>query len=172
LFFDEENKPLLVYMKYDINGNNQLFVAKAEKGKWFIKQVSNWDYRWEFSGPGSITFEIRIKDAGVENNKIKIGYWHKIRGDGELAIDLNSLDLMEDNKVEVQEKKEYPEELMQSKRKDEGMSVHWMKLRGAGQNANEYCGFRWETMGKRRFYEAPEIPVKPSALQLYKFRKE
>lgn len=172
LFFDEENKPLLVYMKYDKNGNNQLFVAKSENGKWNIGQVSDWNYRWEFSGPGSISFEIRIKDARVENNKIKIGYRHKISGDGELLIDINTLLLLEDKSVKVQEKKEYPEELIQAKRKDEGMSVHWMKLKADSRNANEYYGFRWETMGKRRFYEAPEIPVKPSALKLYKFREE
>ena len=70
-------------MKYDQNGNNQLFVARAENGIWTINQVSNWKYRWEFSGPGSITSEINLKNALVTNdNKINIDYWHIKRGDG------------------------------------------------------------------------------------------
>lgn len=72
LFFDEDNRTLLVYMKYDKKGSNQLFVAKAVNGKWKIEQVSDWNYRWEFKGPGSITFEIRIKNAQIKDNKIII----------------------------------------------------------------------------------------------------
>lgn len=172
IFFDIENNALLVYMKYDENGNNQLFVAKAEKGKWPIKQVSDWNYRWEFKGSGSITFEIRIKNAQVINNKIKIAYWHKKRGDGELIIDLKSLSLIDDKKVVIVKKSEYPEELMQAERSDEGMNVHWMKIQSASQHPDEFYGFRWETMGKRRFYEAPKVSVKPSVLKLYKFSNE
>ncbi|MDX1284921.1 MAG: BNR repeat-containing protein, partial [Draconibacterium sp.] len=169
-FFDEKNNPLLVYMKYDKFGNNQLYVAKSENQKWKIKQVSNWDYRWEFKGPGSITFEIRIRNAHVKDNKITIEYLHKNEGDGELVVDLKTLLLLEDNKVEVVEKAEYPKELMDAKRSDEGMSVHWMKLKSPNQNSSEYYGLRWETMGKRRFYKAPETPVKPSVLKLYKLK--
>lgn len=172
IFFDQDNNPLLVYMKYDKNGINQLFVAKSEKGRWTIRQVSEWNYRWEFKGPGSITFEIRIKNAQVINDKIKIAYWHKNRGDGELIVNLESLSLIEDKKVEVVNKSEYPEELMEAERSDEGMNVRWMKLKSTTHNADEFYGLRWETMGKRRFYEAPENPVKPSVLKLYKFSKE
>jgi hypothetical protein len=171
LFFDEDNRIYLVYMKYDKNGNNQLFVAKAVNGKWKIEQVSNWNYRWEFKGPGSITFEIKIKNAQVKDNKITIVYRHKNRGDGELIVDLETLHLIEDNNVELTEKSEFPKELIETERSDEEMTVHWMKLESANQNPNEFYGLRWETMGKRRFYEAPEVPVKPSALKLFKFTR-
>lgn len=172
LFFDLDNSPLIVYMKYGKIGNNQFFVAKPEKGNWTIKQVSNWNYRWEFTGPGSITFEIRLKNAQVtKNNQIKISYWHKNRGDGELIVDQESLSLIEDNEVEIVEKSEYPEELIEPVSSDKGLMVHWMKLRNQNQMSNEYYSLRWETMGKRRFYKPPENPVKPSVLTLYKFSK-
>lgn len=172
LFFHVDNSPMLAYMKYDKNGNNQFFVAKAEKRTWTIKQVSNWNYRWEFSGPGSITFEIRLKNAQVINsNQMKIGYWHKNRGHGELIVDLKSLSLVEDNEVEIVEKSEYPEELILPVSSDKGLMVHWMKLKSKNQLSNEYYSFRWETMGKRRFYKPRKNAVKPSVLMLYKFSK-
>jgi hypothetical protein len=172
LFFDLENRPLLAFMKYDKKGNNQFFVAKEEDGEWMIKQISDWNYRWEFKGSGSITFEINLKNARVTNdNRIVIAYWHKNRGDGELIIDLESLSLIEDKDVEVLEKMEFPKQLMQASRSEEGMSVHWMKLKGTDSKSDDYYGLRWETMGKRRFYKAPENPVKPSVLRLYKLAR-
>lgn len=77
--------------------------------------------------------------------------------------------MFEGNKVEVAEKSGFPKELMKAKRSEEEMTAHWMKLESANQNQNEFYGLRWETIGKRRFYEAPEVPVKPSALKLFKF---
>lgn len=173
LFFDNMNNPLMVYMKYDEEGNNQIFIARPIDDGWEIQQVSRWNYRWEFKGPGSITFEIRIKNVQATNdNKIRIGYWHKSRGDGELIVDLNTLQLFEDKKIEVVEKLVYPEELTQVQRNESGMTVHWMKIESPSQISDEYYGLRWETMGKRRFYEAPETPVKPSALRMYKLLKQ
>jgi hypothetical protein len=173
LFFDWENHPLLAYMKYDKDGNNQIFVAKPADGKWLIKQVTEWDYRWEFSGPGSITFEIRLQRARVtDDGKIKIVYWHKERGNGELIIALKTLLLLEDNEVEVIQRSDYPEELMQTQRNEKGMTVHWMKIKSTEGNGSEFYGLRWETLGKRRFYKPPEEPVPPSSLKLYKFSAE
>lgn len=172
LFFDEHQNPVGVYMKYDDNGNNQLFVAKGEGGQWHIKQVSNWDHRWDFKGPGSITFKIRIRNVQVANNTIRIEYMHKIDGDGELIIDAKTLLLLEDKKIETDGQSDYPEELMKAQRGHEGMTVHWMKMRSADPNSDEYYGLRWETLGKRRFYKPPDTPVKPSVLELIKFSRE
>jgi hypothetical protein len=50
------------------------------------------------------------------------------------------------------------------------MNVHWLQAGGKAGDLDAYYALRWETMGKRRFYEPPETPVKPSVLQLYKFQ--
>jgi len=65
LFFDREAQPLIAYLKYDEAGFSQIYLARVFDGKWVSKQISDWDYRWEFSGPGSIEFEIRIGKAKV-----------------------------------------------------------------------------------------------------------
>ena len=59
-FFDADKRPLIAYMKYGPLGNSQIFLARVRDRQWVTRQISNWDYRWDFSGPGSITFEIRL----------------------------------------------------------------------------------------------------------------
>lgn len=173
LFFDQDKKPVIAYMKYDAAGFSQLFVAKVVNEKWDIKQVSKWDYRWNFSGPGSIESEIRINGAQIsDDGKIRIGYWHIKKGNGELVLDKNTLTQLEDRSGIPADNQEYPDELMNPVSKLEGMSVKWMKVQQSKDKPDEYYGLRWETMGKRRFYEPREKPVPPSSMKLYKFTKK
>jgi len=60
LCFDKKGSPLFAYQKYDGKGNLQFYTARLSGKKWVVKQLTNWDYRWEFSGGGSIVFEVRI----------------------------------------------------------------------------------------------------------------
>jgi hypothetical protein len=65
LGFDIENRPVIVYHKYDPQGNTQIFAARFEDPQWRVRQISDWsDYRWDFSGGGSIPFEVRIDALG------------------------------------------------------------------------------------------------------------
>ena len=170
LFFGPDNSAILAYMKYDEHGNNQYFIAQEQQGQWRIRQVSDWNYRWEFSGPGSIDFQIKLQDAKVgADGKISIKYWHVNRGDGELVIDLNLLELLEDQSVDVVQEAIAPKALQAPERSEEGMMVHWLEPAGSKDRSGPYYALRWETMGKRRFYKAPETPVKPSSLKLYRF---
>lgn len=171
LFFDANNTPLIAYMKYDSAGKSQIFIASAQDGKWLMKQVSDWDYRWEFSGPGSITFHIRLQKSYLQpDGKIATSYTHIKRGSGELIIDPNTLALLEDKPLKIVEKAAYPVELLTPASGIDSVSVRW--LSPASKQANEYYALRWETMGKRRFYKPRQVPIKPSVLTLYKFKKD
>ncbi len=173
LFFNRNQKPLLAYLKYDDQGNSQIYLANPSEGGWTISQVTDWSYRWEFSGPGSVDFEIKIKDAEVDaNNRLHIRYWHVKRGDGELIVDLNSLSAIADKKLVREKAIQYPEDLLKPISGIENASVNWMKLGTDPQNPKAYYAFRWETQGKRRFYKPPETPVGPTPLKLYKFEKD
>ncbi|HEX5025639.1 MAG TPA: BNR repeat-containing protein [Agriterribacter sp.] len=61
LCLDDHNKPAFTYHKYDAAGNLQLYTARVDGGKWIYKQITHWDYRWNFSGNGSINSEVVIK---------------------------------------------------------------------------------------------------------------
>lgn len=173
MFFDKQNKPMLAYFKYDQTGNSQVYIARFVGGEWVIKQVSNWNYRWNFSGPGSITFEIRLNGGRVnEGGEIVIDYMHVKKGNGQLVIDTENLSLIEDRQVEVKEGSDYPEELLPTMSDIDSVSVKWLKSSVIKGGPKEYYALRWETMGKRRFYKEREKPVKPSIMMLYKFSKD
>lgn len=53
--FDQRQRPVISYHKYDDNGDTQMFVARKEGGKWKSNQISNWTgFRWDFGGGGSL----------------------------------------------------------------------------------------------------------------------
>lgn len=172
LFFDTDQEPLLAYMKYDSKGNSQIFIAREKSGLWESKQISNWDYRWDFTGPGSMKSEIRLNGTNYQpDGKIRVQYWHIKKGNGELVVDANSLSLVEDRAIEKVEQQVYPADLVRPGSGIEGMSVKWIKNSASG-SSSDYYALRWETMGKRRFYEAPDVPVKPSSMKLYRLSKK
>ncbi len=174
LFFSQENTPLLAYMKYDREGNSQIFIAKAEGGTWTIKKVSDWDYRWAFSGPGSIDFEIRLPGTEMPDPEtIKILYTHKVRGDGALWVDVNSLATLGDSTFAGGHWSPYPDSLLRPRLEEQGLMVHWLEAQSESVNRSDpFYVLRWETMGRRRYYEPPEQPVAPSPLILYRFSTE
>lgn len=53
--FDQKQRPVISYHKYDNNGDTQMFVARKDDDKWKSYQVSSWkDFRWDFGGGGSL----------------------------------------------------------------------------------------------------------------------
>ncbi len=173
LFFDSENKPLITYMKYDKSGFSQVYLATPSNGKWVSKKISDWDYRLDFSGPGSITFDIRIGKARFNaEGDILISFSHIQEGDGEMLIDGRTLDLVKYRQLNRQVESRYPKTLREPHSDLEGMQVQWKNMGWGGEQTEGYYALRWETTGKRRFYEPPEIPVPPSPLTLYKLQNE
>lgn len=171
LFFDEQNKPMICYMKYDDQGNNQLYIAQQDEDNWQIAQITNWDYRWEFKGPGSISFEVRINQVSVRNGAAIVAYSHKEYGKGKLHVDLKTLLPISDEKIESQAVRSiYPSDLLKVQSGMPQAQIHWIK-RGDQANRNKFFALRWETLGKRRFYKAPESTVKPTPLILYTIRQ-
>ncbi|MEZ4905277.1 MAG: BNR repeat-containing protein [Spirosomataceae bacterium] len=168
LFFDQK-QPIVCYHKYDENGKHQLYLSKFMDGKWRITKVTNWDFRWSFSGSGSLTSELKILSASLkDNNTIEIEYWQSKNGFGRVLVDATSLTPLEDKPVENPENKLFTTELMKPTRSES--SVKWLKIPNS-DNAKSYFAFRWEAMGIRRFYEKREKPVQPFLMQLYEFSK-
>jgi hypothetical protein len=59
--FDERQKPMVVYHRYDRKGNSQIYAARPSgKAGWKISPISNWDFRWDFSGSGSLPATIHL----------------------------------------------------------------------------------------------------------------
>lgn len=61
LGFGPSGRPMIAYHKYDQTGQSQIFVARYGSSGWQVRQISRWEnYRWAFSGGGSIPFEVRV----------------------------------------------------------------------------------------------------------------
>lgn len=63
--FDRQQRPVVTYHKYDSRGNTQVYNARFERGNWKIYQATDWNFRWEFGGGGSIVAEVGVRPVEV-----------------------------------------------------------------------------------------------------------
>ncbi len=77
LCLDKNNEPVFVYHKYDENGFLQLYIARYMDDSWKYHVITDWDYRWDFSGNGSINSDVVIKSFESRNDgNYKVVFWH------------------------------------------------------------------------------------------------
>ncbi len=165
LCLDENNKPVFVYHKYDSAGNLQIYAAYTEGDKWIYKQVTNWDYRWEFSGRGSIDVEFRFK--GFKKRKdgyYEVDYWHTKYGNGTILLDNKFKNIGKvlkpepfDTNLEIEG--DFP-----------GLQVKTSKDIGPEHNKNFRYVLKWETLSNNRDQPRQKPWPNPSRLLLYKVK--
>ncbi len=137
--FDGRKRPVITYHKFDEKGRTQIYVARLEMGKWVIYRVTDWDYRWEFSGGGSIPFEIRVAAVRVEKGELLMDYAHDRYGSGTWRLDEETLRVMETR----ERARSWPAEWEVAERT--GLQVRLQPGRGDGGYV-----MRWETLGPNR----------------------
>ena len=159
LGFDSKGRAVIGYMKYDRNGNNQLYATRHENGGWNTRQITSWNYRWQFQGGGSMLCEIGLetpKCAG--DGKMSVGFSHSQEGKGNIIISEESLEPLYRT-----EKKESLSSVYTAVRSDfPRMEVRFMR-------AGKYL-MRWESLPSNRDRKPQgELPP-PSPLILYKLK--
>jgi len=165
LCLDEINNPVFVYHKFDSIGNTQLYSAQIQDKKWVYKQITNWDYRWYFSGNGSINSEILLKGFNErQDGNYEVDYWHIKYGSGTILLNrrfenvgkvLKPLPFNESIEIEG----DFPGLLVQTA----GDIGDW------SDDEFRYL-LKWETIPRIRD-RAPEKPWPgPSQLYLYKLK--
>jgi len=161
LCLDENNDPLMAFHKYDGNGNLQFYVSKVENGAWTAKQVTDWDYRWEFSGRGSIPFDVRLGDfKRRDDGNYELGYKHIKYGEGMLLLDkeLNAIG-------EVIKPETFGSDL-KLEGDFKGLQIRTTGDLGKAENGKTYR-LKWETLPQNRDRAYPEPWPNPSVLYLY-----
>jgi len=144
--FDGELRPVIAYHKYDEAGKTQLYNARFEGGRWVIYQTSNWDYRWEFSGGGTIGFEIGVSPVKLERGKgLTQSFRNRGEGSGTWILDADTLQIV---KTEDQEEP-LPAEIREVRSGFPGMTVRWASDSGSAPAEGRYL-LRWETLGPNR----------------------
>lgn len=163
--FDRAKQPVASYHKFDQKGKTQVYVARFENGKWRPRVVSDWDYRWEFQGGGSIVAEIRLGQVRPHGEgRLALSYTHVQYGDGWLVLDEKTLERIG---TEPENEERYPPELSRPESSFPRMRVKWAEDSGTGPRPGVRYVLRWETLPPNRDAQ-PKGPLpEPSMLRLY-----
>ncbi len=142
-------------------------IARYENGAWVSHQVTDWDYRWDFQGHGSIIFHIRLGSVSPRagyKHKLVMPYKHIKYGKRLLILDEKTLKPLGTAKPASR----YPSKLCKPEDKFPDMQVHWRgDLGSAGKQGMRYV-LRWETLLHNRDRpRKPPLPA-PSMLRVYK----
>ena len=171
LCFDREKTPLFVYHKYDDAGYLQLYIAKKSDQKWEYHVITDWDYRWEFSGGGSIKNEFTIKSFNRRSDDLyEVGYWHIKYGDGTILLDE---DLNPIGKVLKSEKlfsRRFNDSSVKVEGDFPGLQVISANDKGKKSELGVRYALKWETLGTHRDKPREKPWPSPSSLYLYKIK--
>lgn len=164
LGWDSKKRTVVTYHKFDEKGLTQAYAARLEEGRWKFYLLSDWTYRWDFQGGGSIPFEITLGAVHPSGpGELQMDYHHIKRGSGTWRIDEQTM------KVIGQAKRErtLPASLDKLESDFPGMSVRTLTSPGNGV----LYVLRWETLGPNRD-RAREGPLPgPSMLRLYEIKR-
>jgi len=91
--FDSQGRPLLIYHRYDQNGCSQAYLARPDgTGNWQKSQLSQWRFRWDFNGPGSIPPDLVLQPPRVTaEGQLEVAWRSLWSGAGRWLIDEASL---------------------------------------------------------------------------------
>jgi hypothetical protein len=169
LGFDADNRAVIAYHKFDANGLTQCYTARFEDGRWMIRQASDWSYRWDFSGGGSIGFEVHLGELKLQGDVMTMGFTHPKHGRGTLVLDAATLEPTTarppaSNPAPGNSISPWPSDLGRVESTFPNMGVR--TLEGRGDDGARYL-LRWETLPANR--DRPRQPPwpGPSRLRLY-----
>ena len=169
LGFDSASRPVVSYHKHGEDGYTQAYAARLVDGSWQIHQLSDWDYRWEFEGGGSIGAEIRLGGAApAEDGYLKMSWWHKHKGSGIWKIDEKSMEVVG---AYPEDDVDQPAELEEAESDYPQMTVRTAYGRGQRPENGDRFVLKWETLPPNRDRPRDEIPP-PSELRLYVLGKQ
>lgn len=166
LGFDGVGRPVISYHQHDSNGYTNIYAARLEQGGWMRRQISDWEYRWEFSGGGTIHFEINVQPVRASGNDLLLGYSHAKMGSGRFVLDPVTLEVRE---VLPPAEPVQPAPLRRVQSDFPGMRVMWRGDSGQPETPGARYMIRWESLGPNR--DRPRDPPwpEPSELRLYRF---
>ncbi len=158
LGFDAAQRPVLTYHRYDAAGKSQAYAARPNGRGWDVQQLSAWNFRWAFSGGGSIPAEVRVGPArAAQDGSLTVDFSTQAAGGGRWRIDGKTLAPLE---TLPPLPGALPAELRRVR--TPGMEVQTLTSRGGEKR----WVLRWETLPRNR--DKPrEVAPAPTELRLY-----
>ncbi|GAB6167208.1 hypothetical protein JCM19992_32080 [Thermostilla marina] len=168
LGFDGQDRPIASYHKYDDEGNLQLYNARLEApGKWVVYRVTDWKYRWEFRGGGSINSEVGLSAVRVDDRgRLIQDYRHVKYGSGRWVLDEKTL-----RPIGTIPRERLPREIVRLQSDFPGMHVQTTWDRNLGSDGPTAYLLRWETLDRNRDRPRPKPWPAPSDLELFVLKR-
>lgn len=155
--FDAMLRSIISYTKFDENGKTQAYCARFADGRWEIRQISNWSYRWELTGSGCIPNgnDILLEPVTLASDgSLHLRFDHTQEGSGVWQMDPETLAVVRLLPVE----NTWPEELARDVSGYPGMQARILPARGQDAASPEQYVLRWETLGENRDEPRAETP--------------
>ena len=171
--FDTQGRVVVTYTKYDADGNTQLMNARLEDGAWKIVQTSDWNYRWAFSGGGTIIGEVGVGAVEVQDGAVAQSYSHAKLGGGRWRLDEATLKPVGKMDTPVR----LPREVWRNEHALPGTGVRnaldWAADPETGLSPDGFM-YRacWESLPANRDRPQPGGVPPPSRLRVYKMKRQ
>ena len=167
--FDSQKRPIISYHKFDAAGHTQIYNARLEERKWAIHQATKWNYRWEFSGGGSIGGEINVGAVTARpDGTLTQGWSHIKEPSGQWTLDEKTLQPV----GRASSERSRPREIEKMESTFPGMRVMWRSDASSAADAKVHYWMRWETLSQNRDRPRPEPWPEASALRVYTIVEE
>ena len=162
--FDDQKRVVIAYHKFDEAGATQLYLTRFEVGAWKPRVLTEWTYRWEPKGNGTISFD--VYHSALEHDPeagYYISYSNAKHGKGVWKVDPASLtqgEKLPDSAIPGT----LPGEIYQPSAP--GMKVSILRDGTKRPDGTEYV-LRWETLPYNRDRPTDPAPA-PSTLEWIK----
>ncbi|HET7535904.1 MAG TPA: BNR repeat-containing protein [Candidatus Didemnitutus sp.] len=162
LGFDAQQRPVVVYHRYDAQRHSQAYVARPGAKGWDVRQVSAWNFTWAFSGGGSISAEVTLGAPRLATNgNLLVDFSTRAAGDGRWELDGKTLEKIASLRAPAPA---LPAALAQSSSASSGLEVQSVVSRAGGRR----WVLRWETLPRNRDLPREAAPP-PTELRLFEF---
>lgn len=168
--FDSQGRPVITYHKFESAGDDtsytQLYNARFEAGQWVIYKTTDWPYRWDFGGGGSLVIQIQLGPVVLQpDGRLTQWYSHWQLGRGVLVLDEETL--LPDT---VLPDAYWPQHLDTAYRVANNgqsplqMETHWLSVRSESDPSLVHA-LRWETWPENA--DQPRSSIPPAGQLMY-----
>lgn len=183
LGFDSENRPVIVYFKFDDIGSTQIYLARKEGARWKVQQISDWvGFRWEFGGMGSLGEKL-VSVGGIsvlEDGLLSIG----VKREGKsmrFIVKESNLETVRVEEVQESRGLPFPEIIATTASSDEvvldsqlatadELVLRTLPSRGQSSRTNRFY-LSWESQIPYRG-QARDQMLEPSTLYLHELKEQ
>ena len=140
LGFDEGGRPIISYLKFDSAGATQLWHARLEGNTWHIYKSTQWTYRWDPRGAGTIPMEIGFSGVQWRDGMLLESVRHPAMGS--VIVQYDPATLQVDKMLKGYAWTKLPKVDRTAPR---GLSLSVQRVRGLDSNAPSYA-ISWVSM--------------------------